>query len=67
MDNFLEEYSLLRETGTNHKREKLAVNIKAFVRDTPTRCFLKGIKGHTAFHALLNIPRPVKSYVSARV
>ena len=22
MDNFLEEYSLLRETGTNHKREK---------------------------------------------
>lgn len=51
--HFLEEYSQLKTNGLQleNVRANIQLNIKAFICDAPVRALIKGIKGHTSYHA----------------
>lgn len=49
--DFIEELVDLQQNGIVHKGNQFAVNINAFICDSPARAFVKCIKGHNAYQA----------------
>ncbi|ELU17541.1 hypothetical protein CAPTEDRAFT_30221, partial [Capitella teleta] len=49
LEDFLNEYRLLKDHGLTFQDKSFGVAIKAFVCDAPARAFLKGTKYHSGF------------------
>ena len=51
LEDFLEEFSVLKENGVTYENKTFTVAISAFVCDAPARAYLKCTKGHTGYYA----------------
>jgi len=49
IDDFVNEYKHLRESGVSFRGQIFITCISAFICDAPARAFLKKIKSHTAY------------------
>lgn len=51
LEEFLQELSLLQESGVTHAGKLFRVEVFAFICDAPARSFVKCIKSHTGYYA----------------